>query len=155
MQLSFLQVAFIFHNFPNFVFIHIGLNLCPQVNTNAQVKLMNIEFGLDGTLTRKIVLKTYPCCQFQLSIWPFSFKISFDNFIIFFFPKNRMMFLASWNWFWNVIWVTKLFLKSSYDHLILYVLFSPTFVLLRDLCKVKLTFDIINLNEYFPRFLTS
>ena len=45
MQLSFIQVAF-FSAFLNFVFIQ---NLCSQAYVNPQVKLMDIEWGLDGT----------------------------------------------------------------------------------------------------------
>ena len=60
MQLYFIQVAFFFF----FFFIHIGMDLCSQTNGNTQVKLMDIEWGLDGTPTfsKLIFVATFVTC---------------------------------------------------------------------------------------------
>ena len=83
----------------------ISLNLCPQTNGNVlglrnlfhlrlrMYGLWNIEWRFDTTLHKRY-FKIYPCYQFQLSQWPFSFKFCFNYFwsVLNFFFHNCVMF---------------------------------------------------------------
>ena len=52
-----MSTTFSFNAFSKFCFVHIGFYLCSQTNGNTQVKLMDIEWGLDGTQHKRIFPK--------------------------------------------------------------------------------------------------
>ena len=106
---------------------------------------MNIQWGLDGTLTSKI-FKTHVCYQFQLSHRPFIkkkklFLIAWS--VFFFFFKNSLMFLILCSWFWKNVSTKKLFSKLSYDIFFPHIIFS---LILYTPCMLGfriLLFDIV------------
>ena len=56
------------------VFIHIGLDLRSQTNGDTQVKLTEIEWGLDGTPTKENFSKLFLATNFHSTIDPLVLK---------------------------------------------------------------------------------
>ena len=67
--------------------------------------------------------------------------------------QTFMILITSWTWFEDVIWVINLFLRLSYDHLFQHSPFRRTSAHSRELCQIKLFYDLFNLNEYFSQIV--
>ena len=76
---------------------------------------MNIQWGLDGTLTSKI-FKTHVCYQFQLSHWPFR-------------KKNCSWLLGVFFFFSRVVWCS-LFFVVDFGRMFQTTSFSQSWVMI-------------------------